>query len=146
MPNIAVVLRDEITRLARKEVRSQTASARKASTQYRRDIAALKRQVKGLEKQLAALRRTAGRTAPQPTSKPGTPARFMPTSLRAQRKRLGFSAADYAKLVGVTAQSIYNWERGISRPRQAQAARLAAVRGIGKREAVERLKTAARKS
>ena len=59
--------------------------------------------------------------------------------MKAQRERLGFSAADYAKLVGVSPVTIYNWEHGKSRPRKEQLAALAAVRGIGKREALAKL-------
>jgi DNA-binding transcriptional regulator YiaG len=59
--------------------------------------------------------------------------------VKAQRERLGLSAADYAKLVGVSSLTIYNWEQGKTRPRQEQLAALVAVRGIGKREAIKRL-------
>jgi hypothetical protein len=41
MPSIAAVLKEEIVRLARKKIRTQTNVLRKASTQYRRDIAAM---------------------------------------------------------------------------------------------------------
>ena len=66
-------------------------------------------------------------------------ARFSPRSVKSQRERLGLSAADYAKLVGVSGLTIYNWEHGKSRPRKEQLAALVAVRGIGKREALRRL-------
>ncbi len=59
--------------------------------------------------------------------------------MKAQRDRLGFSAAKYAKLVGVSELTIYNWEKGETRPRKEQLAALAAVRGIGKREALAKL-------
>ena len=39
MPSIATVLKQEIIRLARKEVKAQTETLHKASAQYRRDIA-----------------------------------------------------------------------------------------------------------
>jgi len=55
-------------------------------------------------------------------------------SVRARRRRLGLSAEDFGKLVGVTPLTIYHWEHGKSRPRPAQFARLVAVRGIGKRD------------
>ena len=55
MPNIASVLKDEILRLARKEVRRELEGLKKASAQYRSDIAALKRQVIALEKQQARI-------------------------------------------------------------------------------------------
>ena len=65
--------------------------------------------------------------------------RFSARSVKAQRKRLGLSAADYARLVGVASLTIYNWEQGKSRPRKEQLASLVAIRGIGKREAIAKL-------
>ena len=42
-------------------------------------------------------------------------------------------------VVGVTGQTVYNWEQGKSKPRDEQLAALVAVRELGKREAVNRL-------
>ncbi len=42
-------------------------------------------------------------------------------------------------LLGVSAQTVYNWEGEKSRPRQQQMAAIKAVRGMGKREATARL-------
>jgi DNA-binding transcriptional regulator YiaG len=42
-------------------------------------------------------------------------------------------------LVGVSAQTIYNWEGGTTRPRAEQLAAIAAVRKMGKREVKARL-------
>ena len=50
MLNIATVLKAEITRVARRQVRGETLRLKKASGQYRTDIAALKRRVAALEK------------------------------------------------------------------------------------------------
>jgi len=41
--------------------------------------------------------------------------------------------------VGVSEQTVYNWEAGSSKPQAKQLAALVAVRGLGKREAVKRL-------
>lgn len=135
MPNIAVVLKEEIARLARKEVKFQTDGIRKASAQRRRDVAALKREVSKLQRQVALLQ---GQLQNQPAAAPaedaGSVPRFTAKGLISQRKRLGLSAAEYGLLVEVTPQSIYNWERGKARPRKEQIARLAALRGIGKKE------------
>src|SRR3954470_10273862 len=49
MPNIAAVLKTEISRVARKEVRSETQSLKKAGSTYRSEIAALKRRMQALE-------------------------------------------------------------------------------------------------
>ena len=65
--------------------------------------------------------------------------RFTAKGLRSQRKRLGLSAANYGKLIGVTGQTIYSWEGETSRPRKQQFAPIAALRHIGKREALARL-------
>ena len=42
MPNVASVLREEITRLARKEIREQVRPLRKTNAEFRRTVAALK--------------------------------------------------------------------------------------------------------
>src|SRR6185295_12078560 len=65
--------------------------------------------------------------------------RFSARSVKAQRRRTGLSAADYAKLVGVSGLTIYNWENGKSRPRREQLASLIAMRGLGKRQAHAKL-------
>jgi len=141
MSNIGTVLREEITRLSRKESRSQVDPTKKATAQHRRDIAALKRQVTQLERQVTLLTRKVVATASAVSSdSPAKPVRFAAKGLRAQRHRLALSATDFGKLLGVSAQSIYNWESESAHPRGEQVAKLAALRGIGKREAGARLK------
>jgi DNA-binding transcriptional regulator YiaG len=141
MPNIGTVLREEITRLSRKESRGQIHQTKKATAQHRKDIAALKRQVAQLERQMALLSRKVLAGTPAAASKTtARPVRFAAKGLRAQRGRLGLSQTDFGKLLGVSAQSIYNWERGEARPRDEQMPKIAALRGIGKREAGEKLK------
>jgi DNA-binding transcriptional regulator YiaG len=140
MANIGALLRQEISRLSRKEARSQITTTKKASAQYRRHIASLKRQVARLERQVALLSAKVLNARPAaPAAAEGKRVRFVPKGLRTQRKRLGLSAADYGKLVGVTAQSVYNWERGEASPRAEQLATIASLRSMGKREAQARL-------
>lgn len=50
-------------------------------------------------------------------------------------KDAGFSATDYALLVGVHPITVYSWEQGKTKPRKEQLAALADVRKLGKREA-----------
>jgi ribosome-binding protein aMBF1 (putative translation factor) len=144
MPNIAAVFKDEIARIARKEVRAQTGDFKKASAQYRAHIAALRRRVDELERQLKRVGKGGGRSAPAPVQSDdeeglGTPRRFSATRLSSQRKKLGLSAADFAALLGVSGQSVYKWEHGEARPRARQLEAIAELRGIGKREASARL-------
>jgi DNA-binding transcriptional regulator YiaG len=140
MPNIAGVLKEEICRLAKKEVKAQVGTTRRATIQYRRDIAKLKQLVGQQEKEIKYLKKKVqqqGET--QPTDDQLEGVRFSARSVKAQRHRLGLSAADYGKLVGVSGLTIYSWEHEKSRPRKAQFAALVAVRGIGKREALMKL-------
>jgi ribosome-binding protein aMBF1 (putative translation factor) len=142
MTNIASVLKSEIGRLARKEVKAEVAPLKKAASQYRSSIAALKRQVQDLERQLRRNSRSAGGASS--ADKAGEEAggvrlRFRAGGLVSHRRKLELSAEDYGALVGVSGQSIYKWEQGEVRPRAAQLQALAGVRGIGKREALARL-------
>ena len=141
MPNIVAVLREEIRRLARKEVRAHTRVTKQAVAQYRRDIARLKRLVQEQQKKLLAVAAQSqdGHHRPPAEEGPLDGVRFSARSVRAQRNRLGLSAEDYGRLVGVSGLTVYHWEHGKSRPRKAQLAALVEVRGIGKREALKRL-------
>jgi len=143
MANLAAVLKSEVTRLARKELRGETDALRKTVTGQRAEIAALKRRMADLEKSLKALTRLAnkaGRVA-QSTLEEGDVGsiRFRAAGMASNRKRLGLSAEDFGLLVGASGQSIYLWERGKAKPRQKSLAAIAALRGVGKREVAKRL-------
>jgi DNA-binding transcriptional regulator YiaG len=137
MPNIAAVLKEEIRRLARREIKSQVGKTQKTATQSRRDIATLKRFIGQQEKEIKLLKKQHGQ--PQVEEEPLDNVRFSARSVKSQRSRLGLSAADYGKLVGVSGLTIFNWEHQKAKPRKAQLAALVAVRGIGKREALKKL-------
>lgn len=147
MANIAVTFRQEMTRLSRREIRSQTQGLRKASAQYRRDIAELKRRASVLQSEVARLQRRVGNdVVSQITEADSQTIRFTAKSVSSQRRRLEISAADYGKLTGVTAHTIYKWERGTSRPRRAQLSALAAIRRLGKTAALARLEQMRKKA
>jgi DNA-binding transcriptional regulator YiaG len=142
MPNIGTVLKSEISRVSRKELRGETQSLKKSISQYRTQIADLKRRMQALEQQVKKLGRSAGRAAPQQhESEEGgeRKVRFSAKSLAAQRRRLGLSAAALARVLGVSALSVYKWESGNTRPRAKQIEAIAALRGMGKREVAQRL-------
>ena len=136
MPNIAAVIKAEIARLSEKEAKSATSQLKRASVQYRSDIAKLKRLLGQQEREIKLLKRQTqqpGRI--QAEQEPLEGVRFPARSVKAQRQRLGLSAADYGRLIGVSGLTVYNWEHGATTPRQAQLAALVAVRGIGERGA-----------
>ena len=140
MPNIESVLKEEIVRLSRKETRSQVDPTKKVTAQLRREIAELKRQIAVLQRQVGLLsRKTLGAPAAPKAEAATRPVRYTVKGLRTLRATLGLSADDFGKLLGVSAQSIYNWEQEKARPRSEQVSKLAALRGMGKREARARL-------
>ena len=140
MQNLVHALRNEITRLAKKETKGQTTALKAASAKYRREIAELKRVTSDLDKRLAYIEKQERKRAkkpPSPELAEGT--RFFPRGLKSHRARLGLSAEDYGLLAGVSGKMIYKYERGETKPRRAQVAKLVAVRDLGKREARRRL-------
>lgn len=140
MANITASQKSEIIKLIRNEFMGQVRGMKKVSEQNRREIVALKRMVTKLQQQLE---RGTGKVTAKSTQHAGTEARarvrFSAKGLCSERKRLGLSAEEYGKLLGVSAQSIYNWEREVTRPRNNYVRMIAAVRGIGKKEARTRL-------
>ena len=141
MPNLQSVLRQEIRRFARKEVRSELEATKKAVAQHRREITELRRRNKALEQTVSYLqsRETKRLKAGPSRAEPPEGTRFSVPSLKAQRRKSGLSQEDYASLVGVSKQTIYNWESGMTKPGGEHVATLVSLRGIGKREAQKHL-------
>jgi len=140
MPDVASVLRDEISRLARKETRQQVGPLKKITSELRRTVSTLKTEVTALQRKVNFLEKQEKRRLEvAPKESAGKAVRFSPKWVKADRQRLGLSAKDYGALVGVSSLTIYSWESGKSKPRAERLAAWAEVRGIGKREAVRRL-------
>ena len=141
MANIATVFKDEISRLSRKEVRSETDNLKKSSAQYRSEIASLKRRLDVLEKQVARLTKII--TSPvEPKGVPeiSTRSRFTAKGFKTLRLRLGLTAEVLAGLLDVSPATVYSWEVGKSKPRDAQMVKIIALRGMGKKDVAAILK------
>jgi len=166
MATLANALKEEISRIVRKEVRQQTAETARSTAKGERDIAELKRQIQALQQKPSATRtqdasrQPAGKKAPSKkaaakgqdgkaagaqSAKQSARARFSAEGLKKSRERLGLSADNYGRLIGVSGLSIYNWEQGKARPRESSIAALTTIKGIGKREAAKRLEALAKK-
>ena len=143
MPNIEGALKAEISRLARKQVRTEVASLKKAASQHRAHLASLRRDAAALERAIKAVTKSVQKASRAADIAEGSgeevALRFRASGLASHRKRLGLSAADFGKLLGVSGQSVYKWETGEVRPRRSQLESIAAVRKLGRREALARL-------
>jgi DNA-binding transcriptional regulator YiaG len=145
MPNITTILRAEISRIARREIKSESDGLKKANARYRSDIAALKRQVATLEQQVRKLEKVSTKaSSPSPKESPtqdGRATRFSASGLKKMRERLELSAPVLASILEVSSQSIYNWEQGVSRPNKELIGNIAILKKMGKREVQQRLAT-----
>jgi len=140
MPTVLPALNEHVRRLARREIRAETARTKRASSQHRRDIAALKRLIRALASRVNAVEKRGGLQSPAlPAGASSDHIRFRKDGLRTHRAKLGLSAKDYGKLIGVSGLTVYHWEAGKAKPRRRQLPAIAAVRGLGKRQAVARL-------
>jgi DNA-binding transcriptional regulator YiaG len=137
MPNIASVLKSEITRIARKEIRAEVDGLKKTVSGHRSEIAALKRRAQSLEQELKRVQKSMPKPESLPIEETGRTQRFSAKGLASQRQRLGLSADAVGILIGTSGQSVYNWEAGKARPRASHLAAIAALRGLSKTQAAE---------
>jgi DNA-binding transcriptional regulator YiaG len=140
MPNLAQTLKQEISRIARKEVRDDIAALRKAVTAHRSEIAALKRTVKELGTQLRMAQKAVRRAAPvvvehKDAGRPGRKPSFSAERLKAKRQALGMNQVQMAQLLGISSLSLWKWESGQVTPRPSMLERYFAAMKMGKREA-----------
>jgi len=138
MPNIAQVLKEEISRLARKEVRA-------ACDPLRKQVRSLRDKVKQQQSVVARLEKDLSKAAAQSSDtraslyapkekETKTRARATPASIRRHRHRLGLSQADLGKLLGVSTNTVVRWEAGSSRPRAQHRGALLKLREVGVRD------------
>ena len=149
MPNLAKVLKEEISRLSRKEARNVTASLAKSNVTLRSTVAALKREVFGLKAEqkrlssaLSQLAQNAGVESPKEEF------RMTSGGIRALRRKLRLSQAQFGALLGVSTQTVYMRERkgGQLVFNGGSDAALRDVQNIDAAEAHERLATKARRT
>ncbi len=143
MPNIMTALKAEIVRLARKEAKAATDPIRKPANTTRLTLADLKRRVAALEKQLKqANSQLAKVPLPEPAAEPTSPKNWISgKGVRSLRQNLGLSQDAFSKMVGVSPNCVYQWESkpGMLRLRTATKAALLAARGLTAGEAKAKL-------
>lgn len=153
MTSFAESMKREIARVARKELKTELASLRKASAAHRTEIASLKRLVKTQSTALHQLVKLANKTgatvaknaskavptARQPATQSATQSAqnaFSAAAFLAHRKRLGLTQKQMGKLVGASSLSIWKWESQGVVPRAKHLASIQAALKMGKRQAL----------
>lgn len=140
MPDIASVLKQEIARLAKKEVRTGINPVKKQALESRKAIAALKDQLARMERTMAKLVADASKRTVIPAAEPDEAnVRISPASVKRQRKRLKLSQKEMGQLLGVSTATIVGWESGKTKPRGANKEGLVELRNLGIKAVRERL-------
>jgi DNA-binding transcriptional regulator YiaG len=138
MSKMMNALKSEIVRLAHKEIKKELAPAKRVTTAQRGLIAGLRRQVNALQKQLDALRKSIPAPGIAVMAKTEPAGRFWITGqgVKALRKRLGLTQANFGKLAGVTSNAVVKWEvqKGKLGLRKATAGKLQEIRRLKKRD------------
>ena len=136
MPNIAQILKNEILRLSRKEVKTATEHLTDTLKELKHQNALLKKEIAGLKEQLASVT-DSGR----PDTKASAGAqlrkerkRLGASGIRKLRIRLGLSRQEMALLLEVNPNSVFLWEQGKNKPCSATRNRIIELRSRTKSE------------
>jgi DNA-binding XRE family transcriptional regulator len=133
MPTLAATLKAEIRRLAGKEVQKALRSLRRVQRQMkamRVRNRSQRTELRRLERRVERVKLTAGGGG-----RGGRGARMSPDAIRTLRSRLGMTREQFARVLGVSAGSIFGWETGRTMPRGRSVQRIADVRKMGVRKA-----------
>jgi DNA-binding transcriptional regulator YiaG len=151
MSNVAKVLKEEISRISKREAKSATEAIGKSNVWLRKTVAEFKKRLLSLEKEnkrLTGIIRNYDVSQPEKIdAEEGKKARFTSRGIRALRKKLRLSQADFGKLLGTTPCAVYLWEKkiGALNLRDKTKAAILSIRGLGAREAKEKLTELGRK-
>jgi DNA-binding transcriptional regulator YiaG len=146
MSNVVKILKAEIARISKKEAKSATEAIGKSNTWLRKSLADLKKRLVLLEKEnkrlVTAMKKYQVTQPEKAELEEGKKARFTSRGIRALRKKLRLSQADFGKLLGTTPHAVYLWEKkiGALNLRDKTKAAILSIRGLGAREAKEKLK------
>ena len=143
MPTLAALLKEEISKIAHKEVQDQVRELKKTVREQRDAIARLEKQIgpakaktktKTKAKAEPAAAKPAAKVSKAPTGDKRKQPRIAPDTIKKHRKRLKLSQADLGKLLNVSTNTVLRWEAGTSKPRGKHLPELAKLRSLSLRE------------
>ena len=145
MSNVVKILKTEIARISKKEAKSATQAIGKSNTWLRKTVADMKKRLVLLEKEnkrLGAIVKKYQVAQPEKLEQEqGKKVRFSSRGILSLRKKLRLSQADFGKLLGTTPGAVHLWEKkeGALNLRDKTKAAILSIRGLGAREAKEKL-------
>ena len=117
MPNVVSALKAEVLRLSSRVVRQATATLRKDSIGLKHAVADLKRRCAQAERAVKQIAKALPKPTLEVTDAEFAAARPTAKMVRGLRRKFRTSQAQFAKLVGVSANSVNLWEHKTGRLR-----------------------------
>ena len=157
MPNLATLLKEEISKIVRKEVQDQVRELQKTVREQRDALARLEKQsgpakakaaakpaaTKSAATKSAATKSAATKSAAKVSKAPAgdkrKQIRISPNTIKKHRKRLKLSQAELGELLNVSTNTVLRWEAGTSKPRSKHLSGLGQLRSMGLREVKKQL-------
>ena len=136
MPNVTAILKQEISRIAKKEAKSFFKDLPSSFGSLKRTVSEQKKRITALEAKVAKLEKSIAKDSKLSLPKPEEleHSRLGASNVVKLRKKLGITRAEMAKLVGSSTNSVFLWENGKATPRSQAKSKIIALRGLGKRE------------
>lgn len=136
MGKIEGIIKSEIVRLAKREMRKVTTPLKKDVWTLKSAVSQLRKTVLDLERFIALQRKEWEKKPPlKAAPEEVETSRLSPRLIRSLRKRLRLSQRDLARLAGVTPLAVYQWESGVFKPKKEKRGVLVALRKLGRRDA-----------
>ena len=138
MPNLNQILREEIVRIAKREINQQVKPPKGQLVELRKTVREQRRRIDQLEKDLAGKADKERVIAPRTVSEDDD-VRVPRGSVRKHRERFGISQREMALLLDVSALTVSNWETERTSPSGQNKLAFAELRKMGAREVWNRL-------
>ncbi len=138
MPNLNQILKEEIVRIANREINKQVKPLKGQLVEMRKTDREQRRRTERLEKELAGKADKERVIAPRIVSEDDD-VRFHRGSVRKHRERLRISQREMALLLDVSTLTVSNWETEKTSPSGKNKLAFAELRKMGVREVWDRL-------
>lgn len=134
MPNIASVLKQEISRIAKKEAKAFFKDLPSSFGVLKKTVSSQKKRIATLESKVAKLEKALAKDSKLALPKPEEleHSRLGASNVLKLRKKLDLTRAELGKLIGASTNSIFLWENGKATPRAAAKAKIIALRSLTK--------------
>jgi len=134
MPKMEGIIKSEIIRLAKREVRSVFRPLRREVRQMRIKLSGLAKGIASLNRMTKEMHLEEAQPKLEATPEEVKASRLTPERIRGLRKTLGISMRELGVLTGTSLSAILSWEKGKFKPKGEKKTILVALRKVRKRE------------